>query len=78
VCAEASSVLTAEAKDFFFNCWCLEIPSDSRIRHVPRCVQVTLPKSQEDSDPLVSTLLHAFVYDFTTYAVLVQIANKAG
>jgi hypothetical protein len=37
-------------------------------------LQVTLPKSQEDSDPikyrrvLVSTLLHAFVHDFTTFA----------
>jgi hypothetical protein len=25
--------------DFFFNCWYLEIPSDNRIRHIPRCVQ---------------------------------------
>jgi hypothetical protein len=38
VCAEASSVLRAVAEDFFFNSWCLEIPSDNRIRHVPRCV----------------------------------------
>jgi hypothetical protein len=36
--AEASTVLRAVAADFFFNCWCLEIPSDNRIRHVPRCV----------------------------------------
>jgi hypothetical protein len=33
MCAEASTVLKAVAADFFFNCWCLEIPSDNRIRH---------------------------------------------
>jgi hypothetical protein len=38
VCAEASAVLRAVAADFFSNCWCLEIPSDNRIRHVPRCI----------------------------------------
>jgi hypothetical protein len=38
VCAEASTVLRAVAADFFFNCWYLEIPSDNRIRHIPRCV----------------------------------------
>jgi hypothetical protein len=27
MCAEASTVLTAVAADFFFNCWYLEIPS---------------------------------------------------
>jgi hypothetical protein len=32
------ALLRAVAADFFFNCWYLEIPSDSRIRHVPRCV----------------------------------------
>jgi protein-S-isoprenylcysteine O-methyltransferase Ste14 len=37
-------------------------------------LKVSLPKSQEDSDPLkyrrvlVSTLLYAFVRDFTTFA----------
>jgi hypothetical protein len=36
VCAEASTVLRAVAEDF--NSWCLEIPSDNRIRHEPRCV----------------------------------------
>jgi hypothetical protein len=35
VWAEASTVLRAVAADFFFNCWCLEIPSDNRIQHVP-------------------------------------------
>jgi hypothetical protein len=35
--AEASTISRAVAADFFFNCWCLEIPSDNRIRHVPRC-----------------------------------------
>jgi hypothetical protein len=30
MCAEASAVLIAVAADFFFNCWCLEIPSDNR------------------------------------------------
>jgi hypothetical protein len=38
VCAEASNILSAAAADFIFNCWSLEIPSDNRIRHVPRCV----------------------------------------
>jgi hypothetical protein len=38
VCAEASTVLRAVAADCFFNCWCSEIPSDNRIRHVPRRV----------------------------------------
>jgi hypothetical protein len=33
---EASTVLRAVAADFFFSCWDLEIPSDNRIRHVPR------------------------------------------
>jgi hypothetical protein len=42
VCTEASTVLRAVAEDFFFNCSCLEIPSDNRIRHVPRCVQIGL------------------------------------
>jgi hypothetical protein len=32
-----STVLRAVAVDFFFNCWYLEIPTDNRIRHVPRC-----------------------------------------
>jgi hypothetical protein len=39
MCAEASTVLRAVAADFFFNCWYLEIPSDNRIRHVPRYVR---------------------------------------
>jgi hypothetical protein len=26
------------AVDFFFNCWCLEIPSENHIGHEPRCV----------------------------------------
>jgi hypothetical protein len=39
VCAEESTVLRAVAEDFFFNCWCTEIPSDNRIRHVPTCVR---------------------------------------
>jgi hypothetical protein len=38
MCAEASTVLRAVVADFFFNCWYLEIPSDNRIRHIPRCV----------------------------------------
>jgi hypothetical protein len=38
MCAEASAVLRAVAADFFFNCLYLEIPSDNRIRHIPRCV----------------------------------------
>jgi hypothetical protein len=38
MCTEAGTVLRAVAADFFFNCWFLDIPSDNRIRHVPRCV----------------------------------------
>jgi hypothetical protein len=38
MCTEAGTVLRAAAADFFFNCWYLEIPSDNRIRHKPRCV----------------------------------------
>jgi hypothetical protein len=36
--AEASTVLRAVVADFFFNCQCMEIPSDNHIRHTPRCV----------------------------------------
>jgi hypothetical protein len=36
--AEASAVLRAVATDFFVDSWYLEIPSDNRIRHIPRCV----------------------------------------
>jgi hypothetical protein len=38
VYAEASAILRAVATDFFFNFSYLEIPSDNRIRHLPRCV----------------------------------------
>jgi hypothetical protein len=38
MCAEASTVLRAVAAVFFFNCWRMEIPSDNRIRHIPRCI----------------------------------------
>jgi hypothetical protein len=38
MCAEASTALRAVAADFFFNCWYLEIPSDNRIRYIPRCI----------------------------------------
>jgi hypothetical protein len=38
VCAEVSTVLRAVAADFFYSCWCLEIPSDKRTWHVPRRV----------------------------------------
>jgi hypothetical protein len=37
MCDEASTVLRAVAADFFFNCWYVEIPSDIRIRYIPRC-----------------------------------------
>jgi hypothetical protein len=30
--------LRSVALDFSFSCWYLEIPSDNRILHVPRCV----------------------------------------
>jgi hypothetical protein len=32
--AETITVLRAVAPDLCFNCWCLEIPSDIRIRHM--------------------------------------------
>jgi hypothetical protein len=38
VYTEARTVLSAVVTYFFFICWCLEVPSDNRIRHVPRCV----------------------------------------
>jgi hypothetical protein len=38
MCAEARTVLRAVAADLFFNCWYLQIASDNRIRHIPRCV----------------------------------------
>jgi hypothetical protein len=51
VCAEESGVLRAVASDLFFNCMCLEIPSDNRIQHVnvPRCVQTFDCKSSRIS-----------------------------
>jgi hypothetical protein len=27
--------MRAVVADFFFNCWCFEIPSDNHIQHVP-------------------------------------------
>jgi hypothetical protein len=30
----------AVAADLFFNCWCMEIPSDNCIWHVPRCAPI--------------------------------------
>jgi hypothetical protein len=44
VCAEASTVLRAVAADFFFNCECLENPSDNRIRHVPKVRPLSFAK----------------------------------
>jgi hypothetical protein len=38
VYTEAPTVLKAVMTDFFFNCWCFEIPSENRILHVPGCV----------------------------------------
>jgi hypothetical protein len=38
MCAEVSTILRTVVSDLFFNCWYLEIPSDNRIRHVPRYV----------------------------------------
>jgi hypothetical protein len=54
MCAEASTVLRALAADFFFNRRYLEIPSDNRIRHIPRCVHyhalgVRLKRSNDTS-----------------------------
>jgi hypothetical protein len=39
VYTEARAVLRAVVTDFFFNCCCLEVPSDYRIRHVPTRLQ---------------------------------------
>jgi hypothetical protein len=38
VSAEVSNALRAVEADFFFNCWCSEIPWDNPIRQVPRHV----------------------------------------
>jgi hypothetical protein len=38
MCAEASTVLRAVVADFYIKCLYLEISSDNRIRHIPRCV----------------------------------------
>jgi hypothetical protein len=38
VCTEANTVLRLVVADFFFRCWCLEIPLDNHIWHVPRCM----------------------------------------
>jgi hypothetical protein len=38
MCAEASTVLRAVVEDFFFNCLCMNIPSDNCIQHIQRCV----------------------------------------
>jgi hypothetical protein len=38
VYAVASTVLRVLVKDFNVNCWCLEVPLDNCIRHVPGCV----------------------------------------
>jgi hypothetical protein len=38
VCTVANTIFRAVVADFFFHCWYLEIPSNNRIRHVPRCV----------------------------------------
>jgi hypothetical protein len=40
VCTEASTILKVVAADFFFNCWCMEVLSDNRIRHVPSCAEI--------------------------------------
>jgi hypothetical protein len=39
---EASTILRAVAVDFFFNCWCVEIPWDNCILHAQRCIHKTL------------------------------------
>jgi hypothetical protein len=37
MCTKVSTILRAEAADFFFNCWYLDISLDNHIQHVPRC-----------------------------------------
>jgi hypothetical protein len=36
---EASTIVRAEAVDFFCDCWAVKIPSDERVGDVPRSVQ---------------------------------------
>jgi hypothetical protein len=33
-----NKLLRAVVVDFFFNCWCLQIPSDDHIQHKPGCI----------------------------------------
>jgi hypothetical protein len=51
MCAEASTVLRAVAADFFFNCWCVEIPSGNRIRHIPKCVHYHVQGFRSEKKP---------------------------
>jgi hypothetical protein len=32
---EASTIRRAEAEDFFFDCWAVEVPSDGCVRDIP-------------------------------------------
>jgi hypothetical protein len=36
--AEASTIVIAEAADFFWDCWAVKIPSDERVGDVPGSV----------------------------------------
>jgi hypothetical protein len=38
VCGEASAVLRADAADFLFNGFQLEVSTDESVRHIPGCL----------------------------------------
>jgi hypothetical protein len=54
VCAEASTIFRAVAVDFFFNCWCLEIPLDNHAWHVPRCIHYNALSSRLEEQFILS------------------------
>jgi hypothetical protein len=60
--AEASTILRAVSTDFFFHCWYLEIPSDDRIRHLPRCVHCHAQAVPESYIPLAQIVLSIVLY----------------
>jgi hypothetical protein len=66
VCTEASAVLRAVAADFFFNCWCLEIPSECTQLRPLSCAKLSSRTSGHQVDvtiaaPAVSLLANEAV-----------------
>jgi hypothetical protein len=62
MCAEASTVLRVVAEDFFFNCWYSDIPSDNRIRHIPRCVHYHAQGLRLESQIEIYVYLYAYLF----------------